>query len=98
MRPGVALTGRVLDEFGRPVAKADVRLSFLWARQDDSARAWAKFTPDEERITTDAAGHFRIVALVPGLSYSLSVRGRVLAEFRLAANEEGVKKLGDLRP
>jgi hypothetical protein len=96
LRPGVTLTGRVLDDEGNPRDGARVALRFMHAREDDAAESWALLTGQKEWITTGRDGRFRIVALPPGLAYELAVAGRYLSQFRLAPDAAGVKDLGDL--
>ncbi|HYO16994.1 MAG TPA: carboxypeptidase-like regulatory domain-containing protein [Thermoanaerobaculia bacterium] len=66
LRPASSLSGRVVDETGRPLAGADVRV-FL----DRLASRAAERKPHQTR--TGAAGRFRLTGLAPGILHFLRV-------------------------
>jgi protocatechuate 3,4-dioxygenase beta subunit len=65
MKPGAALTGRLVDEDGRPRASADLQLTL---RTTEGA-VMAAFP---EPVITDREGRFRIGALLPTYEYQLA--------------------------
>jgi hypothetical protein len=65
MRPGAALTGRLVDEDGRPRASVDLELTLRMTEG-------AVMTAFPERVITDREGRFRIEALLPTYDYQLS--------------------------
>jgi RNA polymerase sigma factor (sigma-70 family) len=67
LQPAAGLTGRVLDDDGRPVAEASI---MLLVRADKEGA----LELDRRSIATDADGRFRIDGLLPGLIYSARVR------------------------
>src|SRR4051812_15910673 len=87
---------RILAD-GKPRAGVVVGSSFVWSLWDDSAEAWARFTPGSERTVTGGDGQFRIPGLVPGLAYEVIVKARYLSRFQLDPSATGVKDIGDLR-
>ena len=98
MRPWAAITGRVVDEQGKPqprviLAEDGVR---KFAAHDDPG---VGVFPD---INADANGRFRAERLVPGQSYTATLylgigrpSGLAFADLKLAPGE--VRDLGDLR-
>jgi RNA polymerase sigma factor (sigma-70 family) len=63
LRPLGAVVGRVVDESGRPVAGAGLR---LWACVPRSDRTRTFVEEETEEAATDEQGAFRIAHLVPG--------------------------------
>jgi RNA polymerase sigma factor (sigma-70 family) len=96
LQPGVTLTGRVLSDGDR--ARAGVSVSIFVRPSHDNAGDAQRFRDAGEKIVTDAAGRFRVPALVPGFTYEVSINGQFVADstFRLDAGATGTKDLGDL--
>lgn len=94
MQPTATVTGRLLDEAGKPCANADFE---LWFRTKQHP-SWEDYPP--KSVRTDMDGRFRIEALAPGFDFRLmhiqssSVRG--FFEFGKLRSGE-VKELGDVR-
>jgi hypothetical protein len=91
LKPCAAVSGRLLDADGEPVADAVVRLEVETTGVGNSA---------PPRIKTDRDGRFRIEGIVPGLPhqarFGLPPFGQYLyAPFTLRAGEK--KDLGDVR-
>lgn len=57
LRKGYAVSGKVVDESGKPIAKAKV---------DASSGMWELGKSDADDVTTDDKGQFTIAALAPG--------------------------------
>lgn len=72
LRKGVAVSGRVIDEGGKPIAKARVTTVGAW-----------DMIPSGEPVFTDAKGLFTLPALAPG-SYTLVATDGVHAPSRSA--------------
>ena len=108
MQPWAAVTGRVVDEQGRPLPVQDLRLAPL-SRTSLAAGAAREFAAHDDpeagifpTVSTDAQGRFRVERLVPGLSYSADIYlgvgrrgGPAFEDLKLAPGE--VRDLGDLR-
>ena len=97
LRPWGVVTGRIVDDEGKP------RLGFSLGNGPaeagfDPARGWL---PTNERIEVDREGRFRIDHLVPGLAYSafaeanIQLYGPVFEGVRLEPGE--VKDVGDVK-
>jgi hypothetical protein len=108
LEPLSAVTGRILDADGKPLAglKAMASLSFDDDDNKDLPRellfdypAWSKVVNRE--TTSDAEGRFRIEGLVPGMNYQLTAKdggGAMPYSRKLAPPESGkTKDLGDLK-
>ena len=67
--PGGTVTGRLIDEKGRPLSGVGVRWSH-WERTAEEIRAYLY---QGKRIVTDADGKFAF-QVVPGVKFSLSAR------------------------
>jgi RNA polymerase sigma factor (sigma-70 family) len=98
MQPWATITGRVVDEQGRPISGASLAAGTVreFAVHDDPG---AGIVPE---VSTDDQGRFRAERLVPGLSYAATLylgRGRsscpAFEGLKLAPGE--VRNLGDLR-
>jgi RNA polymerase sigma factor (sigma-70 family) len=99
LRPWGTLTGRVVDEDGRPRAGAMLRLYGADRPRGDPQLDVG--THPQSAFLTGKDGTFRIEGLVPGMKYSLSlVKGR--RAWRLAPEVEAgsgkTRDLGDVRP
>jgi RNA polymerase sigma factor (sigma-70 family) len=70
LAPWGALTGRVLDEDGRPLAGVRIHLGFLLPRFFQPVTWWVE--PQGEVVTTDRDGRFRAEGITPGLKFRLS--------------------------
>ncbi len=94
LEPWGVISGRLVDAEGHPRAKAEMADA-----QEDRAQGWLW-----EPIRTDAAGRFRVEALVPGQKYSarlVNVKdggeyGFVFRDVSLKPGE--ILDLGDVRP
>jgi hypothetical protein len=99
MRPWAVVTGRVVDEQGRPQRAVSLAA--------DPVRAFATHAHDDPGIgvfpdvITDEYGRFRAERLVPGQSYSATLylvgrpRGTAFEDVKVAPGK--VRDLGDLR-
>jgi RNA polymerase sigma factor (sigma-70 family) len=67
-----ALTGRILDEDGRPLAGVRIQLSFLHSTFSLLPVTWW-VPPLGEQVQTDRDGRFRAAGMTPGMSIHLSV-------------------------
>ncbi|HEV3449161.1 MAG TPA: sigma factor-like helix-turn-helix DNA-binding protein, partial [Gemmataceae bacterium] len=110
LEPLGAVTGRLLDDRGRPLAGQGVRAELT---RDDKAyhdMPWELLHGLGPMLvvtqTTDATGRFRLEGLLPGLSYTLIAgegdlskpdAANVLRLDNLAVQSGRVKDLGDLR-
>jgi beta-lactamase regulating signal transducer with metallopeptidase domain len=98
MQPWGTVTGRVVDENGKPLADAGNSLpdTGLSIKADGSGSC------EEAGGTADAQGRFRAEGLIPGLSYSAEIYhhsrliGTAFEKLVLRAGE--VRDLGDIRP
>jgi hypothetical protein len=92
MQPGAAVTGRMVDDNGKPQAGVDLELMILTKQWP----SWLYYSP--KRITTDKDGRFRVETLIPGFEFMLldnranSNRGRIKFGKDLRSGE--VKELG----
>jgi hypothetical protein len=69
LRPWATLTGKLLDEDGKPLAGARVRIGY----REESAfhLAHAGIPVSEESVQTDAEGNFRVETVFPGMRFGL---------------------------
>jgi RNA polymerase sigma factor (sigma-70 family) len=100
LEPAAALTGRLIDADGRPIAGARVGVGYRGEK--DVATPTTSGRPQDERILTDRDGRFRVEGLIAGLKTMLwaSKDGRPL---QAGAAFEGIglrageaKDLGDV--
>jgi RNA polymerase sigma factor (sigma-70 family) len=95
MQPGATVTGRLLDEDGKPRAGVELK---LWIRTKQHP-SWENYSP--AGIQTDKDGRFRVEALVPGFDFALvdirgsSIQGSI--RFGSGLRSGKVKELGDVR-
>jgi hypothetical protein len=90
------LLGRILDEDGKPVVDARVRVFYA-----DNGVGWLSETVVGE-IQTDAEGRFRLEGLIPGLNFGIGFRkganfldaGQILQKLTVEPGE--AKSLGDI--
>jgi hypothetical protein len=68
LQPAGTVTGRLVDEVGRPRADVNLSIMQLFHTRGDSS-SMERFDP----ITTGPDGRFRITNLVPGFPYTLQV-------------------------
>lgn len=74
LNPTGAVTGRVLDREGQPIAGADVNLS---SPDRDASELYRLLDQRRKIIHTDKDGRFRIEGIVPEVKFQLSIqRGR----------------------
>jgi RNA polymerase sigma factor (sigma-70 family) len=97
LRAGVTLTGRVLSDDGRPRVGVAVSV-FVRPGKDNSADA-RRFRHLGEKIVTDTAGRFQILAVVPGFTYEVTINGQFVehSTVELDSKVTGTKDIGDLR-
>ena len=97
MQPWSEVTGRLVDEDGRPFASAALTTGFRVRKSDGDLDIG---TVPHEFVTLGEDGRFRIVGLTPGLSYTFMLRrdrevlGEPIAGLTVEAGE--VKDLGDV--
>jgi protocatechuate 3,4-dioxygenase beta subunit len=98
--PAGTLTGRVLDSDGRPVAGAEVEMSFSGQIGNELQRL---LRLSGRPATTDADGKFRLGNVVPGVKVGLNIRqGQtyLIGEPRIGqktVNSGQVLDMGDLK-
>ncbi len=97
LQPGAVLTGRLLDEDGKPLAGVTVIAAY---RANEAGWLAAEMTGGKS-IQTDADGRFRIENIFPGLRFSLAVRkGRGFfitdEKYQMLALEAGTRDLGNI--
>jgi Carboxypeptidase regulatory-like domain len=90
LAPWGALTGRVLDADGQPLAGVRIQLSFLHPTFFQPVTWWVE--PQGEEVRTDRDGRFRAEGLTPGLKFRLSAAGDNTF-LRLAGTPDGMRAL-----
>jgi RNA polymerase sigma factor (sigma-70 family) len=90
MTPGAVVTGRLLDADGEPLTRGELHLSFRLSKHAEGI----SYVP--EPFKPDAAGRFRIDALLPGYDYTLSV-GDTNHRFGKELRAGETTDLGDVR-
>jgi RNA polymerase sigma factor (sigma-70 family) len=89
MKPGTAVTGRLVDADGKPRAGVELNVKF----QPKGWGSWFDYFPDP--IHTDRQGRFRMQALLPGSTFRLSDGNRELP-LDVALGSGQTKDLGDV--
>jgi hypothetical protein len=96
LQPSAAVSGRLLDDEGRPLRDAD-GMVYYWCDADGKV-----LNNHSGKLLTDTEGRFRIGGLVPGIRYLAQVRlkgkrvpGTVFNDLSLKAGES--KDLGDVK-
>lgn len=92
MKPGAAVTGRLVRADGTPRAGAELRVSYRPKKEPH----WDECAL-HETIKTDREGRFRIDALLPGLDYFLNA-DQTEVRFGDGLRLGETKDLGDIRP
>jgi RNA polymerase sigma factor (sigma-70 family) len=97
LQPGAVLTGRLLDENGKPL----VGVTVLTGYRVNEARWLAEEMADGQSIQTDADGRFHIENIFPGLRFMLVIRqGHGYFDTdqpnRVLTLEAGTKDLGNV--
>jgi RNA polymerase sigma factor (sigma-70 family) len=90
LEPGATITGRLVDNDGKPRAGVEVD---LWS-QVKKGQILQQYSP--ERSKTDREGRFRFQALLPGREYSLS-DGKNPSPLGVAPRLGQTKDLGDVK-
>jgi hypothetical protein len=90
LKPGAAVTGRLVDAAGKP--RPGVELEVRFRRKPESY--WAEFS--EAPVKTDHDGRFRIEAMFPGYEYQLQ-DDKASVSFGDGLQAGEVKDLGDVR-
>jgi hypothetical protein len=67
LEPTATVTGRLLDDTGKPIAGADIRLRYV----EDAARSVAMGS-GRAKIQTDKEGRFQVEGIVPGVKFNLA--------------------------
>ena len=70
LEPWGALTGRIVDEVGQPMAGVQIHLFFPQGTLIQPVTWWAGLQGEDVR--TDRDGHFRAEGLTPGKKFRLS--------------------------
>ena len=89
MEPGATVTGRLVDEGGKPRSGVDLEITFRPEKQ----RYFGSYYP--ERIKTDHEGQFRIGTLLPGCEFRLS-DGKGELSLGAAPTFGETRELGDM--
>jgi RNA polymerase sigma factor (sigma-70 family) len=98
--PTGAVTGRVLDREGQPIAGAEVNLS---SPDNDASELYQQLDQRRKMIHTDKDGRFRIEGIVPDVKFQLRIyQGRtfLVGEPRIGARQVksgATLDLGDVR-
>src|SRR5262249_30390760 len=98
--PAGAVTGRLLDNDGQPIAGADVGCSYRTEAANELLRHFQKLSPP---VRTDAEGRFRLEGVVPGQKFVFNIRkGQTFLAGKPRISERqvesgGTLELGDFR-
>jgi hypothetical protein len=105
LEPWATLTGRVLDEDGRPLAGVRIHLGFPHSTFFLPVTWWVP--PQGEEVKTDRDGRFRAEGLTPGMKFRMSAASDRKLFLPLAGTPDGMrvlsvragetKDLGDLK-
>jgi len=100
LEPWLGMRGRVVDEDGKPVPNAE--LSFISARVSPADEDYTGFWYKGTTIKADANGRYEIDGLVPGMTYTLSVKYKgqpgFILHFKANWPAGEPKDMGDLKP
>jgi RNA polymerase sigma factor (sigma-70 family) len=93
LQPAATVTGRLVDDEGRPRPQVDITVGFL--------RPKGQPLQHSHTFRTDAEGKFRIDGLIPGVAYrgnasSLGLYGQLIFD-NLALQSGEKKELGDVK-
>jgi hypothetical protein len=91
LKPWGTLTGRVLDEDGKPMAGVGIQLGFPHSMFFLPVTWWA--SPQGEVIKTDRNGRFRAEGLTPGMKVRLSASSARKLFLPLAGTPDGMREL-----
>jgi hypothetical protein len=97
LQPGAVLTGRLLDEDGKPLAGIAVRIGY----QANGVFWLIKEVFGDNSVKTDADGRFRVEGIFPGLEFGFGfIKGREYLDpgkkNRRLTLEAGTRDLGDI--
>jgi RNA polymerase sigma factor (sigma-70 family) len=91
LAPWGVLTGRVLDEDGRPVGGARIQMGFLHPMFFQPVTWWV--SPHGEEVRTDREGRFRAEGLTPGMKFRLTLSSDSMMYLPLADTPDGAREL-----
>jgi hypothetical protein len=95
MQPWGTVTGRIIDEKGKPLSAAD---QLIW---DTGIRTKGDGSDscEQDGGKTDTQGRFRVERFIPGLSYSAEVyhKNRVIGTAKLVLRAGEIRDLGDFQ-
>jgi protocatechuate 3,4-dioxygenase beta subunit len=97
LQPGAVLTGRLLDEDGKPLAGIPVSIGY----QANGVFWLVKEVFRDNTMKTDADGRFRVEGIFPGLEFGIGfMKGREYLDpgkkYRQLTLEAGTRDLGDI--
>src|SRR5262249_25163696 len=96
LRPGATVTGRLVDEDGRPRGNAALTLLIRLSSHPRGADFAARDVYVPSKVQTDKSGRFRIDALLPGYGFTLrDDQGRL--HFGEGLSSGKTKDLGDVQ-
>jgi RNA polymerase sigma factor (sigma-70 family) len=91
LEPWGTLTGRILDEDGRPMAGVRIQMGFLDPMFYQPVTWWVP--PQGEEIKTDRDGRFRAEGITPGMEFRLSASSEKRFFLPLAGTPDGMRIL-----
>jgi RNA polymerase sigma factor (sigma-70 family) len=97
LQPGVALTGRLLDEDGKPLPGVTVSAGY----RSNATRWLSDEISSSHPVVSDADGRFRVEAIFPGMQFGLGLRkgNRFLVtdeKYQTMTLKAGTRDLGDI--
>jgi RNA polymerase sigma factor (sigma-70 family) len=97
LQPGAVLTGRLLDEDGKPLAGISVSIGY----QANGVFWLVKEVFGDNTVKTDADGRFRVEGIFPGLEFGFGfIKGREYLDpgkrYRRLTLEAGTRNLGEI--